>query len=135
MNIITSGPRVQNLRPASLPAAASQDVTLSSNDTFTRTAKVATGAGIGAAIGFGLGSAAAMGGFGGGTVGALTGVVTGALIASRFGDGKGAEGLVYPVAGAAIGGIGGAILGAIGGDHAGWIGAAAGGLAVLQMMR
>lgn len=135
MQILNNQTRIATPRVATSPAPSTVSSSTTQKDTFTRAAKVAAGTGIGAAVGFGLGSAAAMGGFGGGTVGALAGVVTGALIASRFGDGKGAEGLLYPVAGAAIGGIGGAVLGAIGGDHVGWIGAAAGGLALLQAMR
>lgn len=137
MNILTnSSPRVQNWRPAKHQPVPKEDTfSLSSGDSFAKTAKVGIGTGIGAAVGFGLGSAAAMGGFGGGTVGAIAGLATGTFILSRFGDGKGGEGLIYPLAGAAIGGISGAVLGAIGGDHMAWVGAAAGGLAVLQALR
>ncbi len=136
MNITTSqAPRLQTLRPSALAKPATDEVTLSSNDTFSRAAKLTVGTGVGAALGFGLGTAAAFGGFAGGTVGALTGAVTGAFIIGRLGDGKGGDGLIYPIAGAAIGGIGGAVLGAIGGDYMGWVGAAAGGLAVLNAMR
>ena len=132
MNILTNqAPRVQSFRPAA-PQPASEQVTLSSGDSFTKTA---VGSGIGAAVGFGLGTAAAIGGFGGATVGAITGLVTGAFILGRLGDGKGGEGLVYPVAGALVGGIGGAVLGALGGDHMAWVGAAAGGVAALQALR
>lgn len=135
MNITTSqAPRLP-LQRQTLARTSSEEVTLSSQDTFARTTRIGVGTGVGAAIGFGLGSAAAAGGFGGSTVGAITGLVTGAFIIGQFGDGKGGEGLVYPVAGAVIGGIGGAVLGAFGGDHMSWVGAAAGGLAVLQAMR
>jgi hypothetical protein len=134
MNILTNqAPRVSPQRQNALPKANSDQVTFSGGgDSFVKTA---IGTGIGSAIGFGLGSAAAMGGFAGGTVGALTGLATGTFILARLGDGKGGEGLIYPIAGAAIGGIGGAVLGALGGSHMSWVGAAAGGLAVLQALR
>lgn len=104
------------------------------NDTFKKAAKVVVGTGIAAAIGYGLGSAASGGGLGGGTVGMLTGAASGMFIASPMGDGKGADGLIYPVAGVVVGGIGGAVLGAFGGGHMPWVGAAAGGLAALTLM-
>lgn len=133
MKISNANKSLQRRRPSSSKQPAA--TTLGSNDTFKQSAKVLVGTGLGTAVGYGLGSAASMGGFGGATVGAITGLGTGMFILSRFGDGKGGEGIVYPIAGAVIGGVGGLVLGAIGGDSTQWVGAAAGGLAALQALR
>ena len=123
------------LRSVHEPALQETKASSSFSDTFTSVAKTSAGVGIGTAIGYGLGTAAAMGGFGGATVGTITGLATGMMILGPSGNGKGADGLVYPLAGAVIGGIGGAVLGAFGGDHMALVGAAAGGLAMLQVLR
>jgi len=69
-------------------------------------------------IGYGLGSAASMGGFAGAVVGGITGLVTTAIIAAPMGNGKGGEGLIYPLGGAVVGLVGGAVVGAFGGNAA-----------------
>lgn len=86
----------------------------------------ATG-GVGAAMGA---AAAAVHPVVGGIVGAVFAAPATAVLLSPLGDGKGAEGLVYPIAGLALGAVGGAAIGALAGPAAPWIlgglGAAAG---------
>lgn len=83
------------------------------------------------AVGVAMGSAAAaVHPILGGIVGAVFAAPATAVLLSPLGDGKGAEGLVYPIAGLALGAAGGAAIGAMAGPLAPWIlgglGAAAG---------
>lgn len=120
----------------SAPAQAAENSTFEgAKDTFVSGAALASKCAVAALAGFGLGSAASGGGFGGGTVGLITGAGTGMFITAPMGNGKGGEGLIYPVIGAAVGGVAGAVVGAVGGSYMPWVGAAAAGLAALQTFR
>lgn len=124
MQIRSFSPSQQLRQPQRAAAAQTQDVP---QDGFTASRgdfkgpRIAVGlVGVAAAtgIGYGLGAAASVGGFAGAVVGGLNGLVTGIIIAGPMGNGKGAEGLAYPLAGAVVGLVGGATVGAFGGNAA-----------------
>lgn len=86
--------------------------------------KTAVATGMGALFGAGM----AAGGPGGLISGLVGGGLLGATAIGPMGNGKGAEGLIYPVAGLAAGATAGAVAGLMGLPHGALIGGAAFGL-------
>ena len=136
-NVPTLAPAVRNSQPAAPAEAPPTDRYVSSEGQKSsfplgKIVKIAAVAAVTGVIGQAAGN---VGGIAGGFIGGVVGVGTGMFAIGQFGNGKGGEGLIYPIAGAAIGGLGGAILGAIGGGHGMAVGAAAGAAAAAAAFR